>query len=197
MSERPRLGKLTPMYDFILNPHSETRVSTCPGCDQRMRQRKVPLFIHVNPMNPVVMGYTCRYCPDCDLLVAHQDEIESLLAALFAERDPSLIGNDYLVLGTMERQAWRENMKQPKSIPEILEHVHDFREVHTVQVQPGGWYPADMDPSELPIQEPDRLNTLWQAQRSRLDHPSGKRPQPPVTPNPQKSKRRRRRHRRK
>ena len=56
-----------------------------------MHQRKVPLFIHVDPMNPVVLGYTCRYCPDCDLLVAHQDEIEELLANLFAEHDPSIV----------------------------------------------------------------------------------------------------------
>lgn len=59
------------MYSFILNPHTETRVSKCPICDQRMRQRKVPLFIHVDPAIPVILGYTCRYCPDCDLLVAH------------------------------------------------------------------------------------------------------------------------------
>ena len=60
---------------------------------------------------PVILGYTCRYCPDCDLLVAHQDEIEHLLAGIFAERDPSVVGNDYLVMGTVERALWRETMK--------------------------------------------------------------------------------------
>ncbi|HET92318.1 MAG TPA: hypothetical protein ENN99_16495, partial [Chloroflexi bacterium] len=72
---KPRFGKLAPMYHFILNPHTGTRVSTCPQCEQKMRQRKVPLFIHVDPLIPIILGYTCRYCPDCDLLVAHQDEI--------------------------------------------------------------------------------------------------------------------------
>ena len=128
------------MYNFILNPHSETRVSTCPGCEERMHQRKVPLFIHVDPINPVVMGYTCRYCPDCDLLVAHQDEIESLLANLFAERDPSLIGNDYLVMGTVERKPWRESLTEPMGIPEALEHLHDFKEVWSFEYRPAGWY---------------------------------------------------------
>ena len=75
-----RLGKLPPMYRFVLNPHAETRVSICPSCRQRMHPRKAPLFIHVDPQIPVMLGYTCRYCPDCDLLVAHQDEIEHLLA---------------------------------------------------------------------------------------------------------------------
>ena len=89
-------------------------------------------------MNPVALNYTCRYCPDCDLLIAHQDQIEELLAAIFVGLDPSVIGNDYLVMGTMERQAWRENVKQPKPMPEMLEHLHVFKDVRTVRVQPGG-----------------------------------------------------------
>jgi hypothetical protein len=128
------------MYNFCLNPHDATRVSTCPACEERMHQRKVPLFIHVEPANPVVMGYTCRYCPGCDLLVAHQDEIERLLADLFAERDPSLIGNDYLIMGTVERKPWRASLKEPMSIPEALENLHDFREVWSLECDPGGWY---------------------------------------------------------
>ncbi len=118
--EAPRLGKLPPKYVFILNPYTDARFTRCPGCDQKTKQRKLPLFIHVEPLRPVVLGKTCRYCPDCDLLIVHQDELEAQLEALFAERDPSLIGNDYLVLGTVERQAWREGMKQPKGIKEML-----------------------------------------------------------------------------
>jgi hypothetical protein len=108
-----------------------------------MRQRKVPLFIHVDPMNPIGLGYTCRYCPDCDLLVAHQDQIERLLTAMFAERDPSLIGNDYLVMGTLERKPWREGIAKPLSIAEMLEHLHDFKEVWSLEFDPGGWYTDD------------------------------------------------------
>ena len=142
MSKR-RLGKLPPTYRFILNPHAETRVSRCPSCEQRMHQRKVPLFIHVDPKIPVILGYTCRYCPECDLLVAHQDEIEHLLAALFAERDPSVIGNDYMVMGTVERALWRESMKVEKGVGELVENLHDFKEVLELEFQPGGWYPNE------------------------------------------------------
>ena len=137
------IGKLPPKYTFILNPYTDARFTRCPGCDQKTKQRKLPLFIHIDPMSPVVLNYTCRYCPDCDLLIAHQDELEAQLQALFAERDPSVIGNDYLVMGTVERQAWRESMKQPKSIQEMLEHFHIFKEVRTVEYRPAGWYPAD------------------------------------------------------
>ena len=142
MPKKPLLGKLPPLYDFILNPYTDARFTRCPGCEQKTRQRKLPLFIHVEPMNPVVLGYTCRYCPDCDLLIAHQDEIEGLLADLFAELDPSIIGNDYLVLGTVERKVWREGLKRPKRIDEMLEHLHDFKEVRTVEYRPAGWYPT-------------------------------------------------------
>jgi hypothetical protein len=108
-----------------------------------MRQRKVPLLIHVDPSHPVVLGYTCRYCPDCDLLIAHQDQIDALLANLFAERAPEVIGNDYLVLGTVDRKVWREGLKQPKGTDDIVAHLHDFKEVLTIEYQPAGWYPAD------------------------------------------------------
>ena len=141
--KKPSIGKLPPKYTFILNPYTDARFTRCPACDQKTKQRKLPLFIHVEPLRPVVLGKTCRYCPDCDLLIVHQDELEAQLEALFAERDPSLIGNDYLVLGTVERQAWRESLKQPKGIQEMLEHLHIFKEVRTVEYQPAGWYPAD------------------------------------------------------
>ena len=143
MTQETHIGKLPPQYTFILNPYTDARFTRCPGCNQKTKQRKLPLFIHVEPLNPIVLGKTCRYCPDCDLLIVHQDELEAQLEALFAERDPSLIGNDYLVLGTVERQAWRESLKQPKGIQGMLEHLHDFKEVRTVEYQPAGWYPAD------------------------------------------------------
>jgi hypothetical protein len=154
--ESLRLGKLPPQYTFVLNPHSETRVGRCPICEKKMHQRKVPLLIHVEPFHTVVLGYTCRYCPDCDLLVAHQDQIEALLAAMFERRAPEIIGNDYLVLGTVEYAYWRQRLKQPGSIGEILEQLHDFKEELTLEFRPAGWYPAD-DP-ELPStrsQQPD------------------------------------------
>jgi len=47
----------------------------------------------------------CRFCPDRDLLIIHQDELEAQLAAHMSERDPSVIGNEYIVIGTMERPA--------------------------------------------------------------------------------------------
>jgi hypothetical protein len=160
----PRIGKLPPKYIFILNPYTDARFTRCPNCDQLTKVRKLPLFIHVDPLNPVVLGKTCRYCPDCDLLIVHQDELEAQLEALFAERDPSLVGNDYMVLGTVERQPWREGMKQPKRIEEMLEHLHDFKEVRTVKYQPAGWY-RDDEPVTPPRQTDQSTTERKQAAR--------------------------------
>ena len=184
MPEKRRLSKLPPMYNFVLNPHVETRVSRCPDCEAKMHQRKVPLFIHVDPMHPVVIGYTCRYCPDCDLLVAHQDEIEHLLANLFAERDPSIIGNDYLVMGTVERKAWRASLKEPMSTPQMLEQLHDFKEVWSLDYRPAGWY------RDKEIEADDRARTQAREQFEGQTRASS-RPAPPA------KRRRKRRDKRK
>jgi len=42
------------------------------------------------------------------LIIVHQDELEDELTSQFQERDPSVIGNDYLILGTVEQKVWRE-----------------------------------------------------------------------------------------
>lgn len=127
--KQKRLGKQPPRYRFFLNPYGDVRFTSCPQCGKRTKQRKLPLVIHVDPLNPVSINKTCRYCPTCDLLIAHKDEIEQQLTLLFTQRDPSLIGNDYLVVGTQDRTDWRRGMKTPLTIQEMLDSLHDFAEV--------------------------------------------------------------------
>ena len=59
-----------------------------------------------------------------------------------SKRDPSVIGNGYLVLGTVDQKAWREGLKQPKSIAEMLPLVAEFKGYRTIEQEPGGWFPA-------------------------------------------------------
>ena len=186
MSKEHPLGKLPPMYHFILNPHAETRVSRCPQCEAKMHQRKVPLFIHVDPLQPVAIGYTCRYCPDCDLLVAHQDEIEHLLANLFATYDPSIIGNDYPVMGTVERKAWRASLKEPMSPVEVLEQLHDFKEVWSLDYQPAGWYP------DKEIETDERTRAQARGQFEARAEAAGQTQEPPRPQQPVRQRRKRR-----
>lgn len=143
MDTTRQLGKMPRKHIFILNPYTDARFTRCPMCEEKTKLRKFALFIHIDPMKPLVLGKTCRYCPDCDLLIVHQDELEAQLEAIFAERDPDLVGSDYLVMGTVERKTWREGLKEVKTITEMLAHLHDFKEVRTLELRPPGWYPAD------------------------------------------------------
>lgn len=134
-----RIGQQPPRYRFFLNPYPDIRFTSCPQCRRKTRQRKLPLMIHVDPLTPVALNKTCRYCPSCDLLIAHQDEVEGVLAALFTTHKPEIVGNEYLVLGTMERSAWRRGIATPLTIQEMRAVLHDFRDV--VRFEPAGWGP--------------------------------------------------------
>lgn len=135
-----RIGKQPPRYNFALNPYVDERFTTCPKCNRKNGQRKVPLLIHVDPFEPVVLNYTCRYCARCDLLIAHQDEIEAHLTRLFLQHKPEVIGNEYLVIGTLDRADWKRGLQAALPVSEIEEVLHDFKNVWSVEVT-GGWVP--------------------------------------------------------
>ena len=124
-----RFGKQPPRHKFFLNPYRDARFTSCPKCDGKTKLRKLPLFIHVQPLQPIVLNKTCRYCPYCDLVITHQDEIEQQLTVLFAQLQPDMIGNDYLVIGTIDQADWRRNKKKPLSFDEFRACLHDFKKV--------------------------------------------------------------------
>src|SRR6266581_5554516 len=133
-----QLGKQPPRYRFFLNPYEDVRFTRCPQCDSKTLQRKLPLVIHVDPMIMLSLNKTCRYCPRCDLLIAHQDDLEHLLAEIFTEQMPEVVGNDYLVLGTQDRAEWKRGTQQQLTLQEALETLHDFKEVVTFKLE-WGW----------------------------------------------------------
>ncbi len=138
-----QFGKLPPLYRFALNPYEDVRFSTCPECGQRTLLRKVPLVIHIEPVHPMILNKRCRYCPDCDLMITHKDELEHWLAVSFQERAPEIIGNDYLILGTVEKATWRKQNKEPIPMGDLPAYLHDFKEYLQIARSPGGWYPEE------------------------------------------------------
>jgi hypothetical protein len=155
---KKQFGGLPPQYNFVLNPYPEVRVSRCPFCDRKTGQRKVPLFIHVDPLHPIALNYTCRYCSHCDLLIGHKHKLEHLLTQMFAPYHSAVIGNDYLIMGTVDKKAWRESMAHPKSIPEMLPYVSRFKTSYQeLRLTQPGWYPEGKEP---PVQEPPP-STEW------------------------------------
>jgi hypothetical protein len=156
---KQKFGKQEMLFNFIVNPYPDQKISLCPICRKRTGQRKVPLFIHVNPMHPVALNYTCKYCKQCDLLVAHKHEVEDLLARLFEKQRPEIVGNDYLIIGTMEKKAWREGLHEPKEVTEIRTVLHDFKSVYSeMRITKPGWYGPNQQP---PIMEPPN-SSKWQ-----------------------------------
>lgn len=123
----PHFGKLPALYNFFLNPYSDDRFALCPKCKGQTEDKKIPLVIHVDPAHPVSLNYTCVYCAKCDLLIAHQDEIESYLTQMFLKLNPKSIGKDYMVMGTFDYAYWEQGLKTPNEIEDLLDNLHGFK----------------------------------------------------------------------
>jgi hypothetical protein len=77
------------------------------------------------------------------------------LTETFLEINAEVIGNDYLIVGTVEKQAWRENINQPKPFNELLNHIHDFKSYQNLHMTMAGWFRDGQDP---PVMEPPPSN---------------------------------------
>jgi hypothetical protein len=138
-----RLGKQPPRYLFFLNPYTDMRfTSSCPKCEGKTKLRKFPLGIHIEPNHFIVLNKSCRFCPYCELVIAHQDELEQQLAYLFSQRDPEVIGNPYIVVGTVDRADWQGGRRTNPTPLEMFERLHDFKRVLTFERAHYGWGPA-------------------------------------------------------
>ncbi len=143
-----RLGDQAPRYEFFLNPYVDARFTACPREHGPMRQRKLPLVIHIDDWGLLVLNKTCRFCPTCELVVLHQDELEDLLAQAFDKLAPQVIGNKYFVVGTLDRNDWRKSLQQPLTTGETIAALHDF--LRHVKIEPRGgwtWAPSNPQPS--------------------------------------------------
>ncbi len=130
---RTPIGKKPPRYRFFLNPYRDVRFITCPRCGYKSRQRKFTLVIHIDPNYPLTLEKMCRYCYHCDLVIVHQDKLEEQLAAYFSISKPEIIGNVFEVIGTLNRTEWKQVVPDRLSTQEMIEHLHDFKEVVTYQ----------------------------------------------------------------
>lgn len=152
-----KLGKLDSKYNFLLNPYPEIRLSRCSNCEGKTGQRKLPLIVHVDPENLVLLNYTCRYCSNCDMLIGHKHEIEHHLTSMFIKIDSDIIGNEYLVFGTVDKKTWDEKSNQSTDSSDILHHAHDFISYQLLRMTMSGWFPEGQTP---PIMKPPPL-TEW------------------------------------
>jgi hypothetical protein len=150
-----QFGNLPPKYSFILNPHAGTRVSSCPICEKPTHTRKFAMMIHIDDFGLMTLGKTSRYCSPCQLIITHQNELEEEFEQLFRQKNPTIIGKPYLVLGTVDTKIWKEQLARPGgtgTLEDVLDHMADFKEVLDFQFTPQRW--VQMTPAQ--IREYDR-----------------------------------------
>lgn len=134
---KPERFDAAPRFLF-LNSYDDLACTKCPKCDAKTKVRKVPLVIHIEPGSLLVLNKNCRLCEACSLLIVRQREIEPLMVEAFEQRDPSIIGNDYLIIGTLPRAAWRNQQRQPAQAGEAVKQTRIFENQWDFE-RTGGW----------------------------------------------------------
>lgn len=140
-----RMGALRPRYSFFLNPYSNERFTRCPRCNATMRLRKIPLVIHVDSFGLMLLRKTCRLCVACEMLIAHEAEVNRVINDLIA---PSDLEATYVVLGTLGSGTWREGMSRGVTIEAVKHDMADFKALMRVEISPRHWAPKHDAPSD-------------------------------------------------
>ena len=128
---------------FFLNPYEDSAFTKCPKCDNKTKLRKFPLVIHIEPNQFLVLNKICKYCTECDLIITKQLEIETLMAGRFEKVVPSVVGNKYVVFGTLDKNQWLKYSKTPTDPSEVVNQVYVFKDVLKFELAPRGWYKDD------------------------------------------------------
>ena len=137
-ARKERIGALPPRYAFVLNPHADTKFTKCPRCETITNLRKLSLVIHVEGFGLVILGKTCRLCLRCETLIAHKAELDKLISTVATVSTPN-----YFVLGTTDRQTYRQGLAGAASLGDLKAHMSDFKSYWNVEITAAGWYPKD------------------------------------------------------
>lgn len=142
-------GKTEPCkrHYFFLNPYEDAAFTRCPKCQDKTKVRKFPLVIHIEPDQLFLLNKKCRYCTACDLVIARQSELEPFLANAFEQRRPEIIGNDYLVIGVLDRRDWRQGKQAALSQGQTIERTHIFKDVLKFEPAYPQWTPDPEPPA--------------------------------------------------
>ena len=134
-----RKEALPARHYFFLNPYQDCAFTKCPKCNNKTKVRKYPLVIHIEPAQILNLNKACKYCEKCYLIIAKQSEIEALMTACFENERPEIIGNEYLVIGTLDRSDWKESRDRSITSGDVLEKVYPFKAVLNFEPMPS-WY---------------------------------------------------------
>ncbi|XCN71194.1 MAG: hypothetical protein Q3M24_12800 [Candidatus Electrothrix aestuarii] len=125
---------------FFLNPYEDCAFTKSPQCNAKTKVRKFPLVIHIEPQQLFLLNKQCKYCVNCDLIITKQSEVEQLMEEAFHQRNPGIVGNDYLVMGTLDKKDWRKSNKEDVDSSEAFKWMYVFKDHLNFEVAPAGWY---------------------------------------------------------
>jgi hypothetical protein len=134
------MGALPARYSFVLNPHVRERFTRCPTCNSPTRIRQFPLVVHIGQLEGprlILLNKSCRLCGVCETLIVHRAELERVI--IVSGFSAAVHGQDYVVLGTIDRRTWRRGMAGDAQLAEIREHMADFKKYLKVDVVPAHW----------------------------------------------------------
>ncbi|MCH2046404.1 MAG: hypothetical protein MK212_19980 [Saprospiraceae bacterium] len=135
----------TEKYNFYLNPHEMYKWTKCPKCDAKTKLRKFCLLINYGGLKLknsqlFILNKSCKYCPSCDLIIAHQCEIESNMQEMVNRLGRTYSPNNCDVLGTIDRAVWRKGKKGKMSPKDALAQASLFKDIWDFEIRPAGWY---------------------------------------------------------
>ena len=131
-----------PVYRIFLNPYPDLTFTRCPQCARATKLRKYHLVVHVEPAQLLVLYKRCRFCEGCDLLIVKQEELESLMVYAVEQRDPALVGNDYLLVGTLDKADGRRVQRNESNAGEVVDVTNVFRAQVKFEPRRREWVPT-------------------------------------------------------
>jgi YgiT-type zinc finger domain-containing protein len=147
MADRPgrkrKADKVKRRHRFFLNAHKGKAFSKCPICETSTKIHKFVFVINIKPKQLFLMNIPCRYCRECDLIIARKKEVESIMADRLSQEKIEGIENKYSVMGTLDTKDWMEGSSGALSPQEITDRMYAFRDVWNFDIAPAGWSPEE------------------------------------------------------
>lgn len=131
-------------FKFFLNPYDDLAFTRCPKCNRKTAIRKIALLIHIEPQDLFILNKQCKFCAACELIIAKKCEIESMMAHKFETVKPEIVGNDYWVMGVIDKGDWNLVKNKQINAKDLLDSAYIFKDVLNFEIVPGGWLPPQV-----------------------------------------------------
>jgi len=141
MTKKARRTKQKTRHYFFLNPYEDCAFTKCPKCDNKTKIRKFPLVVHIEPAQLFLLNKKCKYCENCDLIIAKKSEIETFMVTAFEKHDPNLIGNEYVVAGVVDSKDFRKGQSGSVDSADTVDRIYIFKDLLHFEPALPRWYP--------------------------------------------------------